>query len=226
MPGGTADTDTRGLFIAAIGAFAIAAIWPPIEAVVARPVSTEAPALHALTGAGGWMALPETSAPWKPHYSGYASDMSQTFRKDDRIVGLYIAFFRNQEKRHELITSGNLLATRQEFKWRQLTTDSDKVDWAGARVDAYRAEIAGPDTHLQVYRLYWVNGAITSNDYVAKALIAWSKLRGRGDDSVLIVVYAPQPAPGKSVAATLQDFMAAMSPSIERSLEAARGGAR
>jgi EpsI family protein len=119
-----------------------------------------------------------------------------------------------------------LLATRQEFKWRQLTTDSDRVDWAGAHVEAYRAEIAGPDTHLQVYRLYWVNGAITSNDYVAKALIAWSKLRGRGDDSVLIVVYAPQPAPGKSVAATLQDFMAAMSPSIERSLEAARGGAR
>jgi len=224
--GGTAGTDSRSLFVAAIGAIAIAGIWPPIEGVVARPVTTEAPALHVLTGAGGWMALPEPSAPWKPHYSGYTSDMSQAFRKDDRTVGLYIAFFRNQEKGHELITSGNLLATKQEFTWRQLTTDFDKVDWAGAGVDAYRAEIAGPGTHLQVYRLYWVDGTITSSDYVAKALIAWSKLRGHGDDSVLIVIYAPQPTPGKSATGALRDFMAAMSPSIERSLEAARGGAR
>src|SRR5438105_2613835 len=67
---GTPGTDSRSLFVAAIGAIAIAGIWPPIEGVVARPVTTEVPALRALAGVGGWMPLPETSAPWKPHYSG------------------------------------------------------------------------------------------------------------------------------------------------------------
>ena len=225
-PVGAPGIDARGLWAIAVGAIAIAAIWPPVDVVVARPVSTEVPALRDIAGAGGWLSVPTNAATWKPHYSGYASDLSQTFQKNDRAVGLYLAFFRNQEKGRELITSGNLLVTKQEFKWRQLTTGYDSVDWAGARAEAYRAEIAGPDTRLEAYRLYWVNGAITSSDYVAKALTAWSKLRGRGDDSALIVVYTKQPAPGRNATEALQDFMIAMSPSIERSLVAVRGGPR
>jgi exosortase A len=217
---GTAGT--RRPFAAAMLAMAIAALWPPVDAVVARPVTADAPALNALAGAGGWVPVPGASATWKPHYSGYASYLSQTFRKDDRTVELYLAFFRNQEKGRELITSGNLLVTKQEFSWRQLTTSYDNVDWAGGRAEAYRAEIAGPGSRLEAYRLYWINGTVTSSDYVAKALTAWSKLRGHGDDSALIVVYTPA-AQSKGLSEALRDFVAAMSPSIERSLEAARG---
>ena len=222
---GTAGTGARALFAAAVAATAIAAIWPPINAVVARPVTAAAPTLNALAGAGGWVPVPAASAPWKPHYSGYASYISQTFRKDDRTVELYLAFFRNQGKGRELITSGNVLIEKREFNWRQLTTGYDNIDWAGGRAEAYRAEIAGPGSRLEAYRLYWINGTITSSDYVAKALTAWSKLRGRGDDSALIVVYA-QAAQSKGLSGTLRDFMGAMSPSIERSLRSAQDGSR
>ena len=223
--GGTLGTAARGLFAAAVAAAAIAAIWPPIEVVVARPVSATAPALNALAGAGGWMPVPASSATWRPHYSGYASDLGQTFRKDNRTVELYLAFFRNQGKGRELITSGNVLVEKQDFNWRQLATGYDNIDWAGGRSDAYRAEIAGPNSRLEAYRLYWINGTITSSDYVAKALTAWSKLRGRGDDSALIVIFA-QSAQAKGLSETLRDFATAMSPSIERSLLSAQGSSR
>ncbi len=45
---------------------------------------------------------------------------------------------------------------------------------------------------LQAYRLYWVAGHVTSSQYEAKALQAWSKLSGRGDDAALVVIYAPR----------------------------------
>ena len=222
---GIPGTAARGLFAAAVAAAAIAAIWPPIQAVVARPVSATAPALNALAGAGGWMPVPASPATWRPHYSGYASELSQTFRKDDRTVEIYLAFFRNQEKGRELITSGNVLVEKQNFDWRQLATGYDNIGWVGGRTEAYRAEIAGPSSRLEAYRLYWINGTITSSAYVAKALTAWSKLRGRGDDSALIVIYA-QSAQGKGLSETLRDFATAMSPSIERSLLSAQGSSR
>src|SRR5439155_26308564 len=152
-------------------------------------LNTETPVLPALAGEGGWVPSGKTFTSWKPHYKGYASEINQVLDKDNRSVGLYLAFFRNQEKGRELITSGNLLVSKEEFKWRQLSAGTDAVDWTGVQVRAQRAEISGADVRLEAYRLYWVNGTMTSSDYVAKALIAWSKLRGRGDDSALVVAY-------------------------------------
>jgi EpsI family protein len=77
-----------------------------------------------------------------------------------------------------------------------------------------------------VYRLYWIAGHVTSSQYVAKALTAWSVLSGRGDDSALIVIYTPNPEPGRQGRDTLHDFASAMSPAIERALAMARGGPR
>ena len=68
---------------------------------------------------------------------------------------------------------------------------SDSVEWMGRRVPVDRAEILGSRVRLEVFRLYWVDGRTTSSQYVAKALLAWSKLSGHGDDAALIVMYTP-----------------------------------
>jgi exosortase A len=217
-----AGSDDTRLFVAAIVAIAVAGLWLPIEGVIARSENVDLPMLHAIEGEHGWMPSNAVVADWKPRYTGYASAMGQTFEKDHHAVGLYLAYFRNQEKGRELITSSNVLVKAFEWNWKQLATSTDSVDWAGARVRARRAEIAGPDVHLEVYLLYWVDGALTSNDYMAKALTAWSRLRGRGTDSALIVIYTRQPSPGENSGKVLRDFTSAMSPSIERSIEAAR----
>jgi EpsI family protein len=217
------DADLRRLFAAALAAVVVAGLWLPIESVVARPASSAVPILPAVAGEGGWVPSAQKLTAWKPHYTGFASAVDQTFQKGDRAVGLYVAYFRNQEKGRELVTSGNVLVTKLDWTWRELATGKDQVVWGGARVPVHRAEIAGPDLHLEVYRLYWINGAITSSDYAAKAMIAWSKLRGRGDDSALILMYTRQSAPGKDMGGVLRDFASSMSAPIERALATAQG---
>ena len=210
------------LFAAAIAAIAAAAAWLPVERAVARPANTDPPVLRAIDGAGGWTASNAFITDWKPRYAGYASEINQTFEKDHYVVGLYLAYFRNQEKARELITSGNVLVKAVEFRWKQLSTKTDTLDWLGSPTQARRAEIVGPNVHLNIELLYWVEGTLTSSDYLAKALTAWSKLRGRGDDSALIVIYTRDSETDKKSMEMLHDFAAAMSPSIERSIEAAQ----
>jgi EpsI family protein len=78
------------------------------------------------------------------------------------------------------------------------------------------------DSALQAYRLYWVGGAVTSSQYMAKALQAWSKLSGRGDDAALIVIYTPRRSREDDSGSAVRAFARDMSPSIERALAAAR----
>jgi len=88
-------------------------------------------------------------------------------------------------------------------------------------VEAQRAELLGA-MRLDVVPLYWVDGRMTSNAYVAKALHAWSRLTGRGDDAALVVIYAPMRAPVDDSRDVLQRFARAMSPAIDRALQRAR----
>ena len=116
--------------------------------------------------------------------------------------------------------------TSEDPIWRLSAASTDPLEWGGDRLKTHRASVVGLGPKLDVYRLYWINGAITANDYVAKALLAWSKLRGQGDDSALIIVYAPQSALGDDTGAAISDFTSAMARPIEHALEAARGSAR
>ena len=120
------------------------------------------------------------------------------------------------------MTSGNLLVPPIEWQWKLMAEGSDSVEWMGRRVPVDRAEILGSRVRLEVFRLYWVGGRTTSSQYVAKALLAWSKLSGHGDDAALIVMYTPIFAAGDAPQETLRAFASAMSPSIERSLAAFR----
>jgi exosortase A len=223
---GGAGTVGTHLFAAAIAVVLAAAIWPPIETALARSTSTAVPTLGVIESGGGWTASKGLVAGWRPNYAGYAAESTQTFEKDGRTVELHLAYFRNQSKGHELITSGNVLVTKKDFRWKEVAVGQDNVDWTGVQTEARTAEISGPNVALEVYRLYWINGTVTSNDYMAKALTAWSKLRGRGDDSALVLAYMPQAAPGKDMGPVLRDFLASTSPSIERTLEATRASGR
>ena len=214
---------TRVLFAAAVAAIAAAGVWVPLEAKVDRPTDPGKPALPAIASTSGWDAAPGALIDWKPRYRGYAAELRQAFSKEGREVGVYIAYYRQQAKGSELITSGNQLVAPEDWKWKQIGSGIDSIEWTGRSESVERAELSGQTKALQAYRLYWVGGRITSNQYAAKALQAWSKLSGRGDDAALIVIYAPKSGRGDEATSSLRAFAREMSPSIERSLAAARG---
>ena len=224
VPGSSAEPAAAGkpLFAAALAAILVAGLWLPIEARIDRESSAGAPVIAAVAGEGDWAPSTDVLADWKPRYRGFSSELQQTFRKDGGVVGLYIAYYRNQEKGRELITSGNLLVAPEDWKWKRIATGSDRVEWVGRTVPVDRAEIAESEARFEVFRLYWVDGRTTDSEYVAKARLAWSKLSGRGDDAALIVMYTPILAPDDAAQTALRAFASAMSPSIERGLAASR----
>lgn len=220
-PDASSAASDRAIYAAAIAAFAVAAAWQPIATAFQRPGPTTAPTLSAVAGAGPW----QPSAPfatWKPHYAGFVSELQQAYRAGDREAGLYLAYYRGQEKGRELVTSGNLLVARENWAWKQVADGQDSVDWNGRATPIDRAEVQGSTMRLHVFSLYWVDGRVTSSPYVAKAQLAWSRLTGRGDDSALIVAYAREQGSGDASRDALRDFVRQMSPEIERTLGLAR----
>ena len=215
-------TPLRALAAATLAACAIAGLWLPLEAGVERqaPERTAAGPV-AVAGADGWIPSPDAVATWKPRYKGFASEFQQTFRKDGRDVGLYVAYYRNQEKGRELVTSSNALVAADDWYWRRMASGSDGADWAGRHVSVDTAEVKGERVRLEVFRLFWVDGDTTSSEYLAKARLAWARLSGRGDDAALVVMYTPMQDAGSDARATLRAFASSMSPAIEQALEAA-----
>ena len=95
---------------------------------------------------------------------------------------------------------------------------------AGAPVGVVQEELVGQDARLQAWRWYWINGRVTSSDYVAKVYTALDRLTGRGDDSAVVVVYTPMSdARDMQAGATLGAFVSDMAPAIAARLEATRG---
>ena len=90
-----------------------------------------------------------------------------------------------------------------------------------------RAETVAGSDRLLTWRWYWINGRLTTSDYVAKAYNALDKLTGRGDDSAVIVVTTPVGGPSTAdAAATLDAFVEAAAPTIGARLSALHDAAR
>jgi len=214
----------RPLLPAVIAAVVVAGLWLPVEAAFKSTTQGESPILPSVTGVQGWTDSDTPVSSWRPQYAGFASDRAQTFRRGDRDVGLYLAYYRAQAKGRELITSGNALVATNDWNWKLVGYARDTVDWRGQPQTVDEVVVSGPGLRLQVYQVYWIAGKMTASQSVAKLLTAWSVLTGRGDDSALIVIYTPQLASADEARAVLRNFIAAMSPAIERTLAAARKG--
>jgi EpsI family protein len=221
-PRARGSASTGALVVAALAAVVVAGAWRPIHAALEAHVTAGAPALAPIAGANGWTGAPAPADDWKPRYLGPRAELHQVFAKDGRTVGVYVAYYRDQQQDRELINSQNLLAP-DESRWRPVGSGALEVLWAGAKATARTAELAGPGRRLSTARWYWIDGRATASDQVGKLLLAWSKLRLAGDDSAAIVVYADTPEKG-GAAETLRTFVQEMGPTLERTLVAARGG--
>ena len=208
----------RHLFAAALAAIAATVIWQPLDAMVRQNTAVGVPTLSVIADANGWRSSVGRIVDWKPRYAGYTSELAQIYSNGEQNVGLYIAYYRNQTKGRELITSTNSLVAPEDWNWKSVASGSDEVNWNGSSVPVDRVELLGRNTRLEVFQLYWVGNRVTASQYVAKALQAWSKLAGNGDDAALIVMYAPVLAGSEDARKSLRKFAAAITPSIERAL--------
>ena len=160
--------------------------------------------------AAGWQASDVPVADWKPSFRNPSAESVLTYRARDRAVGVYVAYYRHQDPMRKLISTDNALVGSSRVAWRQVASDGRTLQIAGNPVRLRTATLSGPaaDTsraeRLVVWQTYWVGGTLTSSDARAKALEAWNRLLGRGDDAAVVMLFALGDT--KDAEATLEAF--------------------
>jgi exosortase A len=197
--------------------------WPLVESATARAIDAGAVVLAPVVVAG-WQHAAGDGIPFVPQYKEPSASLHETLRRNDAVVGIYLAYYRAQDARRKLVSSENVLVHSEDFTWRTMDSTVRRVMLGSASHAVVATHLRGPNEQaLTAWQWYWIDGTITASNAYAKALTAWSRLRGRGDDSAAIVLYVPEADSGRA-AATLQAFTHDAWPAIADVLErAARG---
>ncbi|MER2539441.1 MAG: exosortase A [Azonexus sp.] len=203
----------------------IIAMGPISFALINKNGSSTPPVLQNLVAGNAWeQSTPFTT--WKPVFANPSAELQTTFKQNDQAVGLYIAYYRNQDFEKKLVTSTNVLVTSKDPEWSVTSSNVTNLVIAGQNTTVRSAEIlhkaASQDNRLTVWQWYWINGHLTSSDIEAKLYAAINRLLGRGDDSAAIIVYAPKDLSGSSQTA-LNEFVTVNGEMINKILKQTQG---
>jgi exosortase A len=213
-------SDNRRIARALIGVVLATVLWPFLDrAIASRNGSTTLYSIEV----PGWQAVRGQAPSFTPSFQGPSAVYQEELAQGDRRAGVYVAYYRGQNADRKLVSSENLLVRSDDHVWNTILMGTRKVELGGTTTDVGTAQVRRASGELlTAWQWYWVDGALTASGLQAKVRIAWNMLRGRGDDSAAIVVYAL--ADGKDQARTdamLQDFLAAGWPAISHVLDQA-----
>lgn len=201
------------------------ALWALESGTEGDTVQLTAPAALA----SDWQGKSPEVAHFKPAFQNPSGEMAASYVSQGRVVGLYLAYYRHQNYSQKLVSSNNVLVRSNDPQWAQVASASRSVELAGKQTRVLRtAELRSASLdqsayqgRLMVWHIYWVNGILTANDYLAKAYSVFYRLTGRGDDSAVIVVYTPKDQTG-GAESVLQSFLMDNYPNINTLLRAAQ----
>lgn len=173
----------------------------------------------------GWSPLPAAQMPeWNPRYSGMRAVLREGWARagaagEARPVWVYIGYYRDQEPGQELINSENRIARSKDPVWRTAGIGDRDIVLGDTPVAARSTELFHGEQRLLIWHWYWLAGRWTTNDYLAKLYLVLARLSGRGDDSAVVMAYAPF-ARGERAEAEgrLETFTREMRPSITQTL--------
>ena len=178
---------------------AVALLWsPPLLLELAPQQVSNPPRLQLqehLTA--NWRATDQPVTDWTPSIQQASAKVQRSYRSSDLEVGVYIAYYRNQDTNKQLVSASNALVSGQDKVWHPLSQGVATVSATAGGFEASSAEIVAAsmagssrNTGLTVWHWYWVGGVVTRSDVVAKLLGVWQRLTGQGDESATVVLYA------------------------------------
>jgi exosortase A len=152
-----------------------------------------------LVPAQGWAAAPLPSD-WRPAFQGASASGQAAYRQaGGPVVGLHLAYYRNQDARRKLVSTVNVLIETKDERWAKVSEEVVEASVAGqalpVREVLLRASSKGLSADAQrllTWHVYWVNGQLTASQVKAKLLGAWQLARGQGDDGAIVTVYTDQ----------------------------------
>jgi exosortase A len=211
---------TPATFWLAVAALLVVTVpWRVLD-VAAQRQNTAAVTLPALD-VPGW-SQDASAPPFVPEFSTPSASVQRVMRSGSDTVAVYIAYYRNQDAQRKVASSKNVLVPSIGSEWMRVATTGRTIDIGGSKHRVVAEELRNARGDAEVaWQWYWIEGAIVSSNTIAKARTAWERLRGRGDDGAVIVVYT-RGGPGGGGEETLARYVHDAWPRIVAMLEAAR----
>lgn len=212
----SAATFSKAKLWAVVGGFALLVAMPLLanwsidrtEGAVA--VQLAAPA----TLAPNWRGVSPTVSDFKPAFENPSAEINASFGKPGQTVGLYLGYYQHQDYSRKLVSSSNVLVRSNDPQWarassglRTVTVNEQTADWRTSELRQSSLTNSASQSRLLVWQVYWINGRLTSNDYLAKVYSAYYRLTGRGDESAVLVFYAPKGDQASNPEALLDSFV-------------------
>jgi exosortase A len=214
--------DRTRVVVVAIAVLAAALPWRPVLPFLESRTSSAPMTLPAIAPAHGWEPEAGAALDFRPDFARPVAETNQVFVRNGARAGVFVAYYRNQTQASELVSQDNKIVNTINTRWTEM-----RSGWVDAKIGSEplrvrAAELRHGNVRLEAWQWYWIDGRLTTNEYLAKALLALARLSGRGDDSAAIVVYAPTGDSAVFESPVLRQFAADMGDSIHRSLEKAR----
>ena len=206
-------------WIVSLAIVIVTVAWPIVESNTAQNASADSVVLAPID-VRGWTSGANAVA-LEPEYREPSGVLRETLQRGDAAVTLYVAYYRSQDVRRKLVSSENVLVRSEDPTWHWTSSASRGVMIGDAEHTVNQTQLQGRrEQRVMAWQWYWVDGTITFNPVMAKALTAWSRLRGHGDDSAAIIVYTSETDPQRA-AETLQSFTRDAWPDIATALHRA-----
>jgi exosortase A len=180
--------------------------------------------------AGPWKGTAVQVASWKPRFDNPSAEILRNYSDGRHVVGLYLAYYRDQGPDRKLVSSENTLVASMDNEWNLIRSGTREVSSDASTWTVNTAEVLGsvnPGSlkrpHLTVWQWYWIGGRWVAGDAAAKLYGALARLLGRGDDGAALVVFTDNEQPG-AAAAALQDFCLANASLLDDLLRQTRAG--
>src|SRR6185312_11723661 len=151
-----------------------------------------------------------TSGPqlWSTAIEAPSAVDERRFSRAGMNVGLYIAYYRNQDSQRRLVASSNVLVRSNDRIWRRESpAHVDSIAVGGMTTGVHTAEIVHANGgRLVAWQFYWIDGRLMAGEVAAKLATALARLRHGRDDSAVVVVYTPAESE-RAAEPILRDFL-------------------
>ncbi|MCA0239461.1 MAG: exosortase A [Proteobacteria bacterium] len=192
--------------------------------VAQAPVTLPSPVV---AGQAGWTATAD-AADWQPVFHGAAAQSHVLYRRGDQVVGVYVGYYRNQDRERKLVSSINVLVPSNHPIWnavgqsqQALRVGDAEVDWRSTHLLGATGGVSAPRRHRSVWQTFWVDDRFTPSDVQAKLSGMTGLLAGHGDDGAVIILHTDL-APEEGGNRLLAEFAQAHLPPLHDALRRAR----
>jgi exosortase A len=162
----------------------------------------------------GWEWQAEPLADWVPSFERPTQVLhGRWVREGVAPIGVYVAYYRQQDFDSKLISSVNGLVNPEvESRWSIARAQLSSVPLEGGQLPMLMTELRSQEASLAprlvAFHTFWVVGESTTSGLMAKLSAARSRLLGQGDDSAVVIFYASKDTLGAENA-PLREFATA-----------------